>query len=285
MQIKGRTIGSQNPIYIIAEVGINHNGSIDDALKMVRIAKEAGCDAVKFQKREPEICVPEEQKHQLRDTPWGEMTYIDYRKKVEFGRQEYSLISDLAAELKIDWFASPWDTPSVSFLAELKVPVLKVASACLTDDSLLKAIRETGIPVILSTGMSTIEQIDHAVSMLDRSNLILMATTSSYPMQVEEANLRTIMTLSERYQVPVGYSGHETGLQISMAAAALGAVAIERHITLDRTNWGTDQSASLEPSGLERLVRDVRIIEKALGDGVKKVWPSELVPMKKLRRF
>lgn len=284
MKINGRLVESGKPIYIIAEVGINHNGSLDDAIKLIRIAKDCGCDAVKFQKRDPDVCVPEEQKTQIRDTPWGEMTYLEYRKRVELSQSDYRRISEVATEINIDWFASPWDVPSVHFLQELGVPVIKIASACLTDDLLLKEIEATKLPVILSTGMSNMHQISHAISLLNSYNLILMATTSSYPMNPEEANLRTIKTLTDNFGLPVGYSGHETGLQISIAAAALGAVAIERHITLDRTNWGTDQSASLEPKGLKQLVRDIRIVEKAMGDGVKRVWESELGPMKKLRR-
>ncbi len=284
MKINEKLVEPGAPIYLIAEVGINHNGSLDDALALIKVAKESGCDAVKFQKREPDVCVPEDQKNQLRETPWGEMTYLEYRKRVELSKGDYHEISRFAKEIQIDWFASPWDVPSVHFLQELDAPAIKIASACLTDDELLKEIKLTNLPVILSTGMSTIQQIDHAISLLDSANLILMATTSSYPMAPEEANLRTIATLSDRFGLPVGYSGHESGLQISIAAAALGAVAIERHITLDRTNWGTDQSASLEPKGLEKLVRDIRIVEKALGDGKKRVWESELIPMRKLRR-
>lgn len=278
-------LDSRNPIYVIAEIGINHNGSLEDALKLMKVASEAGCNAVKFQKREPDVCVPESQKNVLRETPWGEMTYLAYRKRVEFGKEQYSEIDRFASVLGIDWFASPWDVPSVDFLASYRIPFIKIASACLTDDDLLKRTADTRIPVILSTGMSTLEQIDHAVSMLDTKSLTLMATTSSYPMDPEEANLKTIQTLKDRYGVPVGYSGHETGLQISIAAAALGAVAIERHITLDRANWGSDQAASLEPQGLAHLVRDIRIVESAMGDGIKKVWESEIAPMKKLRRI
>jgi N-acetylneuraminate synthase len=275
----------EGSVYVIAEIGINHNGSLQDALDLMKVASEAGCNAVKFQKREPDVCVPENQKYILRDTPWGEMTYLDYRKKVEFGSEQYKTIDKYAASLQIDWFASPWDLPSVEFLVDFKIPYVKIASACLTDDSLLERIAESGIPVILSTGMSTIEQIDHAVSLLDTKSLILMAATSSYPMDPREANLKTIQTLKDRYGLPVGYSGHETGLQISIAAAALGASFIERHITLDRAKWGSDQAASLEPQGLAHLVRDIRIVESAMGDGIKRVWESELAPMKKLRRI
>lgn len=282
--INGKKIGLNEPVYVIAEIGINHNGSIEVARKLIQVAADAGCDAVKFQKRTPEICVPEDQKLIERDTPWGRMTYIEYRHKVEFDINQYLELKNFANSLGLDFFASPWDVPSVTFLEELGVPAYKIASASLTEPELLQAVNETGKPIIMSTGMSTIEEIDNAVKFINKSNLLLMAATSTYPLPPEEANLRTIISLRDRYEVPVGYSGHERGLQISIAAVALGAVAIERHITLDRTMWGSDQSASLEPIGLQHLVRDIRIIETALGDGVKRVFPGELAPRNKLRR-
>ncbi len=282
--IGGRRVGDGEPIYVVAEVGINHNGDVEIARKLIDVAADAGCDAVKFQKRTPEICVPEDQRDQIRETPWGAMTYLDYRHRVEFGETEYRKLADHADDRGLHWFASPWDVPSVEFLDRFDVVALKVASASLTDDELLRAIRATGRPVILSTGMSTIEEIDHAVELLGTERLILMHTTSTYPCPTEESNLRTLFTLRERYGVPVGYSGHERGLQISIAAAAMGAVAIERHITLDRTMWGSDQAASVEPQGLSHLVRDIRIVEQAMGDGVKRVFPGELGPKQRLRR-
>jgi N-acetylneuraminate synthase len=221
----------------------------------------------------------------LRETPWGTMTYLDYRYRVEFTREQYVEVSDHALLRGLDWFASPWDVPSVAFLEDLNVVAHKVASACLTDIPLLQALRDTGKPIILSTGMSTIAQIDAALEVLGTDRLVLLHATSTYPMEPDEANLRVIPTLRDRYPgVPVGYSGHERGLQISVAAVALGAVAVERHITLDRTMWGSDHAASLEPAGLQHLVRDIRIIEQALGDGVKRVFPGEQAPMAKLRR-
>jgi N-acetylneuraminate synthase len=221
----------------------------------------------------------------LRETPWGTMTYLEYRYRVEFGRDEYIEIGDYATMRGLDWFASPWDVPSVAFLEELGVVAHKVASASLTDTELLAALRATGKPIILSTGMSTLEEIDRAVDQLDRDNLVLLHATSTYPMEPAEANIRMVPALRERFAgVPVGYSGHERGLQISLAAVALGAVAVERHVTLDRTMWGSDHSASLEPAGLEHLVRDIRVIEEALGDGRKRVYETELAPMAKLRR-
>ena len=285
ISINNRKIGQGHPVYCIAEIGINHNGSLDIAKQLMKIAASSGCDAVKFQKRDPDVCVPEDQKLVERDTPWGRMTYIDYRYRVEFGKDEYSEIDRYANELGIDWFASPWDTPSVAFLENFNVPVYKVASASITDGPLLQAIAATNKPVILSTGMSTIDDIAAAVKLFNRNKLIIMSATSTYPSPPEETNLRCIDSLARTFDVAVGYSGHERGLQITLAAVALGAVAIERHITLDRTMWGSDQSASLEPSGIEHLIRDIRIIESAMGDGVKRVWPGEEAPRQKLRRY
>jgi len=285
VSIADRVIGGGRPTYVIAEIGLNHNGDVDIAKQLIDVARAAGADAVKFQKRTPEIATPEHMRDVPRETPWGTMTYLDYRRRVEFGRDEYIEIGDHATLAGLHWFASPWDVPSVEFLEDLNVVAHKVASASLTDTELLLALRDTGKPVILSTGMSTIEQIDRALDTLSTDRTILMHATSTYPMESGEANLKMISTLRDRYAgVPVGYSGHERGLQISLAAVALGAVAVERHITLDRAMWGSDHAASLEPSGLERLVRDIRIIEEARGDGVKRVYPGELAPMAKLRR-
>ncbi|WP_349884885.1 N-acetylneuraminate synthase family protein [Microbacterium sp. WHRI 7836] len=285
VSIGSRVIGGGRPAYVIAEIGLNHNGDVDIAKKLIDVAARAGADAVKFQKRTPEISTPEHMRDVPRETPWGVMSYLDYRRRVEFGREEYIEIGDYATMRGLDWFASPWDVPSVEFLEDLNVVAHKVASASLTDTELLIALRGTGKPVILSTGMSTIEQIDRALETLGTDRVVLMHATSTYPLEPEEANLRVIATLRDRYPgVPVGYSGHERGLQISLAAVAIGAVAVERHITLDRTMWGSDHAASLEPTGLEHLVRDIRVIERATGDGVKRVFDSERAPMAKLRR-
>ncbi|MEV7724947.1 N-acetylneuraminate synthase family protein [Streptomyces sp. NPDC087917] len=284
-RIGNREVGKGRPVYVIGEIGINHNGELANALALVDAAADAGCDAVKFQKRTPEICTPRDQWDIERDTPWGRMTYIDYRHRVEFGEEEYRAIDEHCAKRGIDWFASPWDTEAVAFLEKFDVPVHKVASASLTDDELLLALRATGKTVILSTGMSTPQQIRHAVEVLGSENTVLLHATSTYPAKAEELNLRVIQSLEAAYpNVPVGYSGHETGLQTTVAAVAMGACAVERHITLDRAMWGSDQAASVEPGGLVRLVRDIRTIETALGDGVKRVYDSELGPMKKLRR-
>ncbi|OYN91012.1 N-acetylneuraminate synthase family protein [Parenemella sanctibonifatiensis] len=284
-RIGSRIVGPGHPAFITAEIGINHNGELDYALRLIDVAAEAGCDAVKFQKRTNEICVPRDQWDVMRETPWGSMKYIDYRHRVEFGQEEYAAITERCQKLGIEWFASPWDVPSVDFLEEFDVPAHKVASASLTDDELLTKLRSTGRTVILSTGMSTPEQIAHAVEVVGTDNLVMCHATSTYPAPAEQLNLRMIHTLQREFpEVPIGYSGHETGLQTTVAAVALGARFIERHITLDRAMWGSDQAASVEPGGLERLVRDIRTVEAALGDGVKKVYDEEKKAMKKLRR-
>ncbi|HEX4723843.1 MAG TPA: N-acetylneuraminate synthase family protein [Pseudonocardiaceae bacterium] len=283
VRIGDRLVGPGEPAFVIAEIGINHNGDLAIAKQLIDVAAEAGADAVKFQKRTPDIATPPEMREVMRETPWGVMTYLDYRYRVEFGLPEYTEIDRHCRELGLLWFASPWDVPSVEFLEGFGVVCHKVASASLTDDNILKALRETGKPVLLSTGMSTMDEIDHAVDLLGTENLIVLHTTSTYPCPPEESNLRTILTLSERFGVPIGYSGHERGLQVSVAAVALGACVVERHITLDRTMWGSDQAASLEPSGIRRLVRDIRIVSTALGDGVKKVFPGEEAQRARLR--
>jgi sialic acid synthase SpsE len=279
-----KAIGAGEPVYIIAEIGINHNGDIEIAKQLMDVAVETGCDAVKFQKRTPEICVPEEQKTIPRETPWGSMTYFEYKKRIEFEQKEFEQIDAYAKKIGIDWFASPWDVPSVDFLEGFNVPCQKIASACLTDSELLTAINKTKTTTILSTGMSSMQEIDKAVSLLNDVPLAIAQATSTYPAEASELNLRAIQTFAEKYKVPVGYSGHERGLQVTIAAVALGATFIERHITLDRSMWGTDHSASLEPEGLKKLVRDIRIVELALGDGKKKVYESEIPIRAKLRR-
>lgn len=284
LTIGSRSIGDDQPVYVIAEIGLNHNGSVDIAKQLIDVAVEAGAQAVKFQKRTPDISTPEHMKSTPRETPWGTMTYLEYRYRVEFEQEQYSEIDAYCREKGIDWFASPWDENAVDFLESMNVVAYKIASASVTDLSMLSKIAETGKPVILSTGMSTIEQIDKAVETLGTKNLSMMHATSTYPLPPEEANLRMITTLKERYNVPVGYSGHETGLQISIAAVALGAVSVERHITLDRAMWGSDHGASLEPKGFVSLIRDIRVIEQAMGDGVKRIYPGELAPLSKLRR-
>jgi sialic acid synthase SpsE len=283
-KIAATCIGPGHPCFIIAEIGINHNGDLDLAKQLIDAAVSAGCNAVKFQKRTPEICVPKEQQGQRRDTPWGRMSYLDYRYRVEFGKEEYEIIDKYCRHAGILWTASCWDTPSLEFIQAFEPPFLKVASPVLTNDELLESHSRTGRALVVSTGMSTIEEIDHAANILgDRVPWMLLHCTSSYPARSDEINLRAMDTLRQRYERPVGYSGHEVGLQISLAAVARGADILERHITLDRAMWGSDQAASVEPQGLQRLVRDARVIESALGDGIKRVYDSELPMRAKLR--
>ena len=280
-----RNVGDGYPTYIVGEIGINHNGNLELAKSLMDAAKKAGVDAVKFQKRTPEICVPLEQQSQMRETPWGYISYLEYRYKTEFDREAYQEIDRHAKELGIDWFASSWDIPSLEFIQQFDPPTHKIPSALLTDKELLRAHRETGKPLILSTGMSTIEEISEAIEVLGEDNLVLCHTTSSYPCPPEELNLSMIQTLKERFSCPIGYSGHEVGLVPSAIAVALGACMVERHITLDRAMWGSDQSASVEPQGLVSLVKYIRVTEKSLGDGIKHVYDSEQSSLRKLRRF
>ncbi len=282
--IGDRTVGSDQPCYVIAEIGINHNGDLDVARRLIDVAADVGCDAVKFQKRTPELCVPPDQRDVLRETPWGTMTYLEYRYRVEFNHEAYQEIDDHCRAQGIDWFASPWDEDAVEFLEAFNPVAYKVASASVTDVSMLDRLTSTGRTVILSTGMSTLDEIDAAVERLGRDQLLIAHATSAYPCALEELNLRMIGTLAERYGVPIGYSGHETGLPPTVAAVALGAAFVERHITLDRAMWGSDHAASVEPDGFRRLVRHVRAVESALGDGVKQVYESELPIRAKLRR-
>lgn len=285
IKIGKKIVGKNSPVFIIAEIGINHNGDIDIVNKLIDAAAAAGCDAVKFQKRNPDICVPEDQKNIIRETPWGDIKYIDYRHKVELDYNQYKEIDKYCKQKNITWFASCWDKSSVDFINKFKPPCYKIASACLTDDDLIAYTSKMGRPIILSTGMSTMEEIDHAISIIKNRNLAIAHCTSSYPCKVEELNLLMINTLKEKFKVPIGYSGHEIGLQTSYAAVALGACFIERHITLDRALWGSDQAASIEPQGLVRFVRDIRTIEKAMGTGIKKVYQTEKNFKNSLRRY
>jgi len=280
-----REIGDGYPVFIIAEIGINHNGDLDIAKKLIDVAVAAGCDAVKFQKRTPNVCVPSNQQKVIRKTPWGTMSYLQYRKRVEFGYKEYGQIDSYCKERGITWFASCWDEPSVDFMEQFNPSFYKIASACLTDDDLLRYINEMDRLMILSTGMSTIEEICHAVSLLDKDRLLIAHTTSSYIFRPEELNLRMIQTYQKMFDCPIGYSGHEEGIAATLAAVTLGASFLERHITLDRFMWGSDQKISLKPSDLKRLVTETRIIEKALGDGVKRLYDSEKLTLVKLRRY
>jgi N-acetylneuraminate synthase len=285
VRIGDRLVGDGQPVFVVAEIGINHNGSLELARKLIDGALLAGCDAVKFQKRTPELCVPREQWHVERDTPWGRMTYIEYRHRVELGAREYEAIDRYCRERGILWFASCWDEPSVDFIERFDPPCYKAASASLTDHALLRTVRATGKPLILSTGMSTMEEIEAGIAVTGQDDLLVAHATSTYPCPVEQLNLRMIHTLKRRFpDVPIGYSGHETGLAPTWAAVAMGATFVERHVTLDRAMWGTDQAASVEVVGLVRLVANIRDIERSLGDGVKRVYPEELTARRKLRR-
>ncbi len=284
-KIGDKLIGDGQPTFIIAEIGINHNGSVDLAKKMIAGAASAGADAVKFQKRTPEICVPRDQWDIERDTPGGRMKYIDYRYKTEFGVEEYNEIDKFCKSNNIMWTASCWDIPSVEFIEQFNVPFHKAPSAALTDIELLKKMAESGKPIMISSGMSNMDHIQQAIDELGEENLLLAHSTSTYPCKLDELNLKVIPTLKNKYPaIPIGYSGHETGLAPSWAAIVLGANFLERHITLDRAMWGSDQAASVEVGGFFRLISNIRDIEKSLGDGEKRIYDSEVPIMKKLRR-
>ncbi len=283
IKIGNTLVGDNYPCYIVAEIGINHNGDIEIAKKLIDVAIEAECNAVKFQKRTIDVVYTKEELSKPRENPFGE-TNGDLKYGLEFEKEQYDQIDDYCREKDITWFVSPWDEKSVDFAEQYNPPCHKIASASLTDDSLLQYIRSKDRLIILSTGMSTLEQVDHAVELLGRENLILLHTCSTYPANYDELNLKVILTMKQRYGIPIGYSGHETGLPTSSAAVALGACMMERHITLDRSMWGSDQAASLEPNGISRLVRDIRLIESAMGDGIKRIGERETPIMKKLRR-
>jgi N-acetylneuraminate synthase len=285
VKIGNRMVGDGHPAYIVAEIGVNHNGSIEIAKDLIREAHHAGVEAVKFQKRTPELCVPKDQWDIMRETPWGYISYIEYRNKMEFTAEQYAEIDRYCKEIGISWFASVWDEPSVEFMEAFDPICYKIPSASLTDHGLLNCLRDTGRPIILSTGMSTMEQICESVKQLDIEKLVLCHATSTYPCEPTELNLNVIESLRKTFPCPIGYSGHEVGLITSVVAVALGACMVERHITLDRAMWGSDQAASVEPQGFERLVKYVRVTEQSLGDGVKRVYESEKSSLRKLRRY
>jgi len=285
IKIGNKMVGDGHPAYVIAEIGINHNGDLGIAKQMIDAAVHAGADAVKFQKRTPDVATPLEQQKQMRETPWGYITYLEYRYKVEFNEDQYCEIDKHCKEKGIAWLVSVWDEPSVDFMEKFDTPAYKIPSASLTDAKLIRKARATGKPLILSSGMSTMEQIQKGVEFAGDTNLALLHCTSTYPCEPEELNLKMVGTLRSAFPtLPIGYSGHEVGLVPSAVAVALGACMIERHLTLDRAMWGSDQAASVEPGGFERLVKYIRVTEAALGDGVKKVYDSEKGSLKRLRR-
>ncbi len=285
VRLGARMVGDAQPGYIIAEVGINHNGDVEIAKGIIDAAVHAGADAVKFQKRTPQVSTPPAQQNQMRETPWGYISYLEYRHHVEFGLEQYREIDRYCRLKGISWLVSVWDEPAVDFMEQFETPAYKVPSASLTDLPLLRHVRKTGKPMIISTGMSTMAQIHAAVKAVGEQNLIIMHCTSTYPCEPEELNLRMVETLRREFpNNPVGYSGHEVGLVPSAVAVALGASLVERHLTLDRAMWGSDQAASVEPGGFERLVKYIRVTELSLGDGVKRVYESEKASMSRLRR-
>ncbi len=283
VKIGNITVGDNHPCFIVAEIGINHNGSVKLAKKMIDEAVTAGCDAVKFQKRTVTKVYTPEELDVYRPNYYGS-TNRDLKLGLELGYDEYCEIDKYCKSKDIMWFASCWDTDSVDFIEQFDVPCHKVASAMLTNDEFLLKLKSLGKPVLLSTGMSTMDEIRHAVNLLGEENLILYHCTSTYPTEHNEINLRVIEKFRKEFNCPVGYSGHEKGLLPSILSVELGANSVERHITTDRTLWGSDQAASLEPEGLRRLVRDIREVETVLGDGIKVVYDSELPVKKKLRK-
>lgn len=283
IKIADKYIGDGYPCFIIAEIGINHNGSVSLAKKMIDIASATGCSAVKFQKRTVDVVYTKEELAKERNSVFGN-TNGDLKRGLEFGYEQYKIIDDYCKEKNIIWFASCWDEGSVDFIEQFNPPCYKIASASLTDDNLLRYTKSKGKPILLSTGMSTMEQIRHAVDILGEENLVIFHCTSTYPSNAEEMNLNVIKTLKNEFNCPIGYSGHERGISPSVIAVVLGANAIERHITTDRTNWGSDQAASLETAGLYHMIRDIRQVPDILGDGKKIVYPRELPIIDKLRR-
>jgi len=283
VRLGDRPVGDGHPAFVLAEIGINHNGDVKVAKKLIDVAVFAGCEAVKFQKRTVDVVYSPAELAKPRESPFGE-TNGDLKRGLELGLSDYQEIDAYCRSKGIAWTASCWDEASVDFIDQFDPPFYKVASASLTDDALLRHTRAKGKPIVLSTGMSTIEQVDHAVEVLGKEDLVLLHTCSTYPAQYPELNLRVIATLRERYGIPIGYSGHETGIASSVAAAVLGACIVERHVTLDRSLWGSDHAASLEPNGIIRVIRDIRLVEQALGDGAKTLVPSEVPIMQKLRR-
>lgn len=283
VKIADKLIGDNYPCFIIAEIGINHNGSVELAKKMIDIAVTTGCDAVKFQKRTVDVVYSKEELAKERKSVFGN-TNGDLKRGLEFDYEQYKEIDEYCKAKKIMWFASCWDEQSVDFMEQFDIPCYKIASACLTDDNLLKYTKSKGKPILISTGMSTMEQIEHAVDILGEDNLIIYHCTSTYPSDSFEMNLKVIPEFKKRFNCPIGYSGHERGISPSVMAVVLGANSVERHITTDRTNWGSDQAASLETSGLYHMVRDIRQVPEILGDGIKVVYPREIPIIEKLRR-
>jgi N-acetylneuraminate synthase len=286
IKVGNRYIGEGEPLYLIAEIGINHNGDLQIAKRLIDATWSTGWDCAKFQKRTPDICVPEQQKNVPRQTPWGEMTYLDYKKRIEFEKKEYDYLDRYCKEKPLDWTASVWDIPSLEFLLQYNIPFIKIPSAKITDIELVKASAESGKPLFVSTGMSTLEEVDKMVEILEKytqKNYVLFHTNSTYPAKLNELNLQMIVTLKDRYNCLVGYSGHEYELEPALMAPIYGASVIERHVTLDHTMWGTDQAASLEIRGMDALEKRIRAIRLIAGDGIKTITDGEKKIREKLR--
>ncbi|OGI04915.1 MAG: N-acetylneuraminate synthase [Candidatus Melainabacteria bacterium GWF2_37_15] len=283
VRVGNKLIGKEHPCFIIAEIGINHNGCVNIAKKLIDIAGSMGCDAIKFQKRTVDVVYSAEELALPRPNPFGE-TNGDLKRGLELKLEDYEEIDDYCRKRGIMWFASCWDSGAVDFIEFFDPPCYKIASATLTDDELLRYTASKGKPILISTGMSSVEEIEHALSITGTDNVVLYHCTSTYPTDADEANLNAIFEFDRKYDCPIGYSGHERGITPSILAAAFGAVSIERHITLDRTMWGSDHAASLEPTGLHKMVRDIRAVPRLLGDGHKVVYNSEKPIIKKLRR-
>lgn len=283
VRVGSKVIGDGHPCFIIAEVGINHNGDVKMAKELIDIAVMTGCDAVKFQKRTVDVVYTAEELSKDRPSVFG-TTNGDLKRGLEFGFAQYEEINNYCKQKNIIWLASCWDEASVDFMERFNPPCYKISSASLTDDNLLRHTKAKNRPILLSTGMSSMAQIEHAVDILGTDNLVIYHCTSTYPSDQAELNLSVINTFREKFDCPIGFSGHERGVTPSILAAGFGANSVERHITIDRTLWGSDHAASLEPNGLFRMVRDIRQIPVMMGDGVKHVYKSELPIIEKLRR-
>lgn len=287
IKLGDRIIDDKSPVYFVAEIGINHNGDIQIAKKLMDAAFATNWDCVKFQKRNPDIAVPDSQKPKPKDTPWGHMTYLEYKKHIEFGKHEYDIIDKYCGEKPMQWTASPWDMDSLEFLLQYDVPFIKIASATNQSEELIRAAGQSGKPLIVSTGMSTLEETDHTVDMLEKytdGNYILMHTNSVYPTPIDQLNLRLIQSLRNRYHCIVGYSGHEDNVEPSVIAASLGAKVIERHVTLSHKLWGSDQKASLEVRGMDLLKKRIEGVQVMLGNGNKELSPEEMAKRESLRK-
>ena len=283
VKIGDKIVGDGNPCYIIAEIGINHNGSLDLAKEIIKVAADCGCDAVKFQKRTVDVVYSAEELDRPRESVFG-ATNGDLKRGLEFGFEEFSEIDKCCKEQGVDWMASCWDEASVDFIDQFDPPCFKISSASLTDDDLLRHHRKYGRPIILSTGMSTMEQIVHAVDVLGKEDLVVLHCTATYPAKMEELNLKVVQTLKDKFPIPIGYSGHEATFIPTYTAVMLGACMVERHITVDRALWGSDQAASLEPVAFHRMIKYIHEVDTISGDGVKRVYESEMPIIKKLRR-